>query len=244
MNIRNLFMVIMILLVSSCSKSPVELFDLAEQELKQDNSNLAINNLKLLISKHPNDSLASKAQYKLASVYLNWQDEISLGLEALKITVSDYPQTIHAKQAQKEIGRFPQYLMDKGESLRKQKKLKESVDHLMYLTKYYSNSDIASKGQYMIGDVYMNDFRDFTTAIQEYRKVIENYNGSSQEPHALFMIGYIYANVINDTKSAKIEYENFINRFSNHELAPSVRFELEYLGKGIDEIPALKHITS
>ena len=76
------------------------------------------------------------------------------------------------------------------------------------------------------------------------RKVIENYNGSLQEPHALFMIGYIYANVINDIKSAKIEYEKFIKRFSSHELAPSVKFELEYLGKGIDEIPALKHITS
>ena len=234
----------MLFLASSCSKSPTELFELAEQELKQDNSNLAINNLKQLISKHPNDSLASKAQYKLSSVYLNWENKISPGLEALKNTVSNYPQTIHAKQAQKEIDRFPQFLLDKGESLRKQKKLKESVDHLMYLTKHYSNSEIASKGQYMLGDVYMNDFRDFTTAIQEYRKVIENYTGSTQEPHALFMIGYIYANVINDTKSAKIEYENFINRFSKHELAPSVKFELEYLGKGIDEIPALKHITS
>ena len=244
MNIRHLITVVILLLAISCSKSPIELYDLAEQELKQDNSNLAINNLKLLISKHPNDSLASKAQYKLASVYLNWEDEISLGLEALKNTVIDYPKTIHAKQAQKEIDRFPQFLLDKGESLRKQKKLKESVDHLMYLTNYYSNSEIAPKGQYMLGDVYMNDFRDFTTAIQEYRKVIENYNGSSQEPHALFMIGYIYANVINDTKSAKLEYEEFIKRFSSHELAPSVRFELEYLGKGIDEIPALKHITS
>jgi outer membrane protein assembly factor BamD (BamD/ComL family) len=244
MNIKHLITVMILFLAISCSKSPTELFDLAEQELKQDNSNLAINNLKLLISKHPNDSLASKAQYKLASVYLNWEDEISLGLEALKNTVNDYPKTIHAKQAQKEIDRFPQFLLDKGESLRKQKKLKESVDHLMFLTKNYSNTEIAPKGQYMLGDVYMNDFRDFTTAIQEYRKVIENYSGSSQEPHALFMIGYIYANVVNDTKSAKLEYENFINKFSSHELAPSVRFELEYLGKGIDEIPALKHITS
>ena len=103
---------------------------------------------------------------------------------------------------------------------------------------------IALFGLETLGDVYMNDFRDFTTAIQDYRNVIENYNGSSQEPHALFMIGYIYANVINDMKSAKLEYEKFIKRFSSHELAPSVRFELEYLGKGIDEIPALKHITS
>ena len=96
----------------------------------------------------------------------------------------------------------------------------------------------------MLGDVYMNDFRDFTTAIQEYRKVLEKYKGSDQEPHALFMIGYIYANVINDEKSAKIEYDDFLKRFPKHELAPSVKFEIEYLGKSIEEIPALKHITS
>ena len=90
----------------------------------------------------------------------------------------------------------------------------------------------------------MNDLRDFNTAIQEYRKVIENHIGSDQEPHALFMIGYIYANVLNDTKSAKIEYEEFLNRFPKHELSPSVKFEIEYLGKSVDEIPALKHITT
>ena len=61
----------------------------------------------------------------------------------------------------------------------------------------------------MLGDIYMNDLRDFNTAIQEYRKVIKNYSGSDQEPHALFMIGYVYANILNDTKSAKIEYEEF-----------------------------------
>ena len=58
------------------------------------------------------------------------------------------------------------------------------------------------------------------------------------------MIGYIYANVLNDIDNAKIEYEKFVRDFKDHELAPSVKFELEYLGKGIDEIPVLKHITS
>jgi TolA-binding protein len=96
----------------------------------------------------------------------------------------------------------------------------------------------------MLGDIYMNDFRDFTTAIQEYRKVVEKYGGSPQEPHALFMIGYIYANVVNDSKSAEIEYKEFLKRFPDHELSPSVKFEIEFLGKSIDEIPALKHITS
>ena len=39
----------------------------------------------------------------------------------------------------------------------------------------YPNLDLSSKAQYMLGDIYMNDFRDFNTAIQEYRKVIKNF---------------------------------------------------------------------
>ena len=74
--------------------------------------------------------------------------------------------------------------------------------------------------------------------------MVEKYNGTEQEPHALFMIGYIYANILNDNTSAKIEYQDFLKKFPNHELAPSVKFEIDYLGKSIEEIPALKHITT
>ena len=90
----------------------------------------------------------------------------------------------------------------------------------------------------------MNDFRDFSRAIKEYRKVIKNYRGSTQEPHALFMIGWIYSNIKNDYKNAEIEYKSFLNQFPDNELAPTVEFELDYLRKTIDEIPALKHITA
>jgi len=58
------------------------------------------------------------------------------------------------------------------------------------------------------------------------------------------MIGYIFANIINDLESAKIELDNFIKQYPTHELVPSVKFELEYLGKSLDEIPALKHIAN
>ena len=90
----------------------------------------------------------------------------------------------------------------------------------------------------------MNDLRDFPRAIQEYRKVIENHKGSEQEPHALFMIGYLYAQILNDYKKAETEYRLFLDQFPNHELSPSVKFELKYLGKSVEDIPALKHIKS
>ena len=244
MKIQLILPLVGLLLIGGCSKSSGELFERSEENLKNDQIDQAVDDLEKLLNKYPQDSLASKAQYKLASIHLNWKNDLTAGYAALQNTVTKYENSIQGEQAQIEINEFPEYIINKAESLRKRKMIKEAVDHLMYMTEKYSQHELTPKGQYMLGDIYMNDFRDFTTAIQEYRKVVEKYGGSPQEPHALFMIGYIYANVVNDSKSAEIEYKEFLKRFPNHELSPSVKFEIEFLGKSIDEIPALKHITS
>ena len=244
MKIQLILPLVGLLLIGGCSKSSGELFERSEENLKNDQIDQAVDDLEKLLNKYPQDSLASKAQYKLASIHLNWKNDLTAGYTALQNTVTKYENSIQGEQAQIEINEFPEYIINKAESLRKRKMIKEAVDHLMYMTEKYSQHELTPKGQYMLGDIYMNDFRDFTTAIQEYRKVVEKYGGSPQEPHALFMIGYIYANVVNDSKSAEIEYKEFLKRFPNHELSPSVKFEIEFLGKSIDEIPALKHITS
>lgn len=233
-----------LLFLIGCSKSSLELFELSKEKLKNNQPELALKDLEKLLEKYPNDSLASNALYKISTIHLNWQNNVSSGLDALEELVNSYPNSRQGEQAKIEIEEFPDYILNKTESLRKKEMTKEAVDHLMFLIENYSKHEFLSKAQYMLGDIYMNDLRDFNTAIQEYRKVIENYSGSEQEPHALFMIGYVYANILNDTKSAKIEYEEFLSRFPKHELSPSVKFEIDYLGKSVDEIPALKHITS
>jgi len=233
-----------IIIMNSCSKTSEEFFELSTTNLKNNQTELAIKDLESLLDKYPDDSLAAHAQYKLSTIYLNYKNDMESGFNALKNTVEKYGNSIQGKEAKDDINQFPEFLINKAESLRKRKMVKEAVEALMFMTKKFKNDKSSAKGQYMLGDIYMNDLRDFDIAIQEYRKVIKNYSGSEQEPHALFMIGYIYANIINDTNNAKLEYENFLKTFPNHELAPSVKFEIEYLGKSIEEIPALKHITS
>ncbi len=233
-----------LILIIGCSKTSDELFNISNENLKNEKIDDAISNLQKLVLKYPQDSLASQAQFKIATIHLNWKNSLTDGYEALQKTVNQYSETVHAKEAQKQIDEFPGFILNKTESLRKRKMVKEALDHLSYLIEKYSKHELSAKGQYMLGDIYMNDLRDFNTAIQEYRKVIDNYSGSEQEPHALFMIGYIFANVVNDPKSAEVEYNLFLDKFPSHELSPSVRFELDYLGKNIEEIPALKHITS
>ena len=244
MRFKFLSIIIWLIFLAGCSKTATEYFELAEVSLNENQVEIAIENLEILVEKYARDSLAALAQYKLAAIYLNWKNDLPAGFSALEKTVNEYGSTLQARKAQKEIVGFPEWILNQSESLRKRKMIKESLGHLMYLTEKYSNHRITPKGQYLIGDIYMNDLRDFTTAIQEYRKVSEKHKGSDQEPHAQFMIGYIFANVINDFESAKIEYDTFLKMFPEHELVPSVQFEIEYLGKNINEIPALKHITS
>ena len=57
-------------------------------------------------------------------------------------------------------------------------------------------------------------------------------------------VSQFYANILNDNSQAELNYKNFLDRFPDHELAPSVQFELDHLGKDINEIDVLKHITS
>ncbi len=239
-----LFILIGIFFFNGCSKSSIEMFELAEQKLENKQPDLALLDLEKLLDKYPNDSLAANALYKMSTIHLHWNNNLSSGYNALNELVKRFPNSKQGIQAKIDIDEFPESVLNKTQSLRKKEMVKEAINNLMYLLENHSGHKLMPKAQYMLGDIYMNDLRDFNTAIQEYRKVLEKFSGSEQEPHALFMIGYVYANVLNDTKSAKIEYEDFLKRFPKHELSPSVRFEIDYLGKSVDEIPALKHITS
>ena len=222
--------------------SAERLMELSQFELDQNKAEYAIYALDELINNHPEDRLASSAQYKIASIYKNWRNDPANFIKSLEKTVNNYPNSLHAKQAKKEIASFQDWIINNAETLRKRKLTSESINNLIYLVENFPQHELASKAQYIVGDIYMNDLRDFEKALFEYKVVLSNYDGSKEEPLAEFMIGYIYANILKDFKEANKTYQNFLKRFPNHELAPSVKFELDFIGKNINEIPALKHI--
>jgi len=121
------------------------------------------------------------------------------------------------------------------------KEFGKAVVELKKAEKLFNNNKRINEIIFLLGEIYLNDIKDYNYAIEQFKKINKN---SSLYSKAIFMIGYIYANILNDEKSARIEYQDFLNRFPDHELSPSVKFEIEYLGKSIEEIPALKHITS
>ena len=135
-------------------------------------------------------------------------------------------------------------LYSNAEIARNEKNIKGALSNLDLLLKKYPDHSLAAKTQYLIGDIYMNDLRDFNNAISAYSSVVDRFSGTDQEAQAQFMIGYIYANILGDKLKAEENYKTFLDKYPDHELTPSVKFELDYLGKDINEIDVLKHITS
>ena len=127
---------------------------------------------------------------------------------------------------------------------RNAKNIKASLESLDNLINNYPEHSLAPQAQYLMGDIYMNDLRDFDNAISSYSKVVENYSDSSHEAQAQFMVGYVQANILSDFDQARSTYKIFLEKFPDHELAPSVQFEIDNLGRNINDIPVLKHIAS
>ena len=111
---KKTFIIIVGLLIVSCSKNAPDLLELAQSSLDQNEEDNAIKNLELLINKFPKDSLASLAQYKLVNIYKNWKHDPQMVSNALNKTVNNYPGTIQAKQAAKEIAGFPEWIINKA----------------------------------------------------------------------------------------------------------------------------------
>ena len=84
---KKTFIIIVGLLIVSCSKNAPDLMELAQSSLDQNDEDSAIKNLDLLINKFPEDILASLAQYKLVNIYKNWKHDPAMVSEALDKTV-------------------------------------------------------------------------------------------------------------------------------------------------------------
>ena len=99
----------------------------------------------------------------------------------------------------------------------------------------------------MLGDTYIAFNKNFEEALNEYHVVVQNYPKTRFAINAQFMIGYVLANFVGDYKQARMEYERFLELYSTEAdsgLVQSVKFELENLGRDLNEIPQLKHISS
>lgn len=141
----------------------------------------------------------------------------------------------------------PAGMLDKAKTEIDESRFTDATQLLRKLVEQYSESPEAAEAQYILGDTFLSAAKDFEQAISEYRLVVSKYPESRFAVNAQFMIGYIFANFLIDVELARNEYNRFLELYSDKAdsgLVQSVRFELQNLGKDLNDIHQLRHITS
>lgn len=124
------------------------------------------------------------------------------------------------------------------------RRYEKAVKALNTLVRDYPDHPLASKAQFRIGDVYLNNTRDIPSALIALRRTIDKYPETENGVKALFMMGFIYANHLGEFRNAQRAYLDFLDSYPNHELIPSVKFELENMGKKVEDIDILKDVVN
>ena len=109
-----------LMVLFSCTKKAPKLMEIAQVSLDQNQDDQAIDYLNDLLEKYPDDSLASLAQYKLATIYKSWKNDPKNLFDALKKTVTNYPDT-HKHSGKEGNPSFQDWIINNAETLRKGK---------------------------------------------------------------------------------------------------------------------------
>ena len=138
----------------------------------------------------------------------------------------------------------PEALWGKAKLMQSKDNLKESIINLELIIKDYPDHDLASKSQFQIADIYLNEIKEFDLAIDKFKIVIDKYPAHDVAKNSLFMIAYIYNNYLNSYTDAINNYKLFMDRYPNDELIPSVEYELKGLFEIEGVIDSLNSVVS
>ncbi|MBC8213388.1 MAG: tetratricopeptide repeat protein [Candidatus Marinimicrobia bacterium] len=128
---------------------------------------------------------------------------------------------------------------ESAKKFRDEQKITECITELKLIIDNYPEHPKAPESQFMIGDIYLNDVKDYEISIEEFQLVLNNFEESTLSAKAMFMIGYVYANNLHAYSDAEEYYNNFLKNYPEHELVLSVEYELESLKEALAEIKRL-----
>ena len=104
----------------------------------------------------------------------------------------------------------------------------------------YQGKVIAAKAEYMIAEILLNDFEEYSLAANYYKNIISSYPYNYQEvKKSMFTLSYIYANYLGYYSDAIAVYRKFQEIYPSDPLLPSIDYELEILSsvnKGIEDL--------
>ena len=131
-------------------------------------------------------------------------------------------------------------LFEKIDLLLIDKKYEDCISELKHIINQNTGSSNAAKAEYMIAEIFLNDFEKYAIAANLYKRIISNYPNDYEEvKKSMFTLGYIYANYLDYYSDAIFIYSEFKRKYPNDDLISSINYELQNLAKINKEIESL-----
>ena len=106
----------------------------------------------------------------------------------------------------------------------------KAITLLEELINRYPQKEIAAESEFMIAEIYLNDFKEYEIASKYYDAIVQKYSESfNSVKKSMFTLGYIYANYLDYYSDAISIYKRFQSTYPNDPLLPSIDYELEIL---------------
>ena len=94
----------------------------------------------------------------------------------------------------------------------------------------HPQEQLAAEAEFMIAEIYLNDFKEYEIASKHYDAIVQNYSKSfNSVKKSMFTLGYIYANYLEYYSDAITTYKKFQEIYPDDPLLPSIDYELEIL---------------
>jgi tol-pal system protein YbgF len=93
----------------------------------------------------------------------------------------------------------------------------EAADGFREFLRRYTAHDLADNAQYWLGECYY-DVKDFTSAVREFRRVVERFPHGNKVPDALLKVGYSYL-ALGSIDAGKQTLEQLVRSYPRHETA-------------------------
>ena len=105
----------------------------------------------------------------------------------------------------------------------------ESITLFKDIIDISEDDSLASKAQFQIADINLNDINNYVFAIREFQKILDKYPETVETKKSIFMLGYINSNYIEAYSDALFYYNMFLDKYPADELSHSVNYELQLL---------------
>ena len=114
--------------------------------------------------------------------------------------------------------------------LAKEKNYSKAIKSLNIIIDQNKGKQTAAEAEYIIAEIYLNDFNDYSSAVIRYNQIINSYPKSfNVVKKSMFTLAYVYANSLDSYTDAIYFYELFKNEYPNDDLISSIDYELKDL---------------